>query len=232
MQDIKLILHYYLHFIEHFRKCLLHHTGNSFFDFNVETGRAGQVEDYTYLFHGAGCRVEKDGIVCEFDFLPKNEYPIKFSLWKFQEYIRTSKQWEHAYVELSELHVALMKLVESNDLHLLEIAGCTYLVFQVADVHIFDRYPSLQPNESKLRGGIKANKTTVSFDEISERIVYLVTHRLTAIATDQSGWFRLYQDPTDLRYWQLSYPDSELHGGGAPMLENIAEAMAQNKYKY
>lgn len=42
--------------------------------------RSGYIGEFKYQFHGAGCRLEKDSIICEFDFMPINEYPIKFCL--------------------------------------------------------------------------------------------------------------------------------------------------------
>jgi Immunity protein 27 len=40
----------------------------------------------------------------------------------------------------------------------------------------------------------------------------------------------LYVDPSDSRYWELIYPDSQLHGGGPPTLRNLSEAAARKKY--
>jgi hypothetical protein len=50
----------------------------------------GIIGAYQYFYHGGGCKLEKDGVVCEFDYLPENGYPIKFSIWKFGEYIKTN----------------------------------------------------------------------------------------------------------------------------------------------
>jgi len=38
-------------------------------------------------------------------------------------------------------------------------------------------------------------------DEISIRIKDLVANYLLEIATDNSGWCKLYMDPQDNRYW-------------------------------
>jgi hypothetical protein len=41
----------------------------------------------------------------------------------------------------------------------------------------------------------------------------------------------LYVDASDGRYWELIYPDSQLHGGGPPTLRNLSEASARKKYR-
>ncbi len=40
----------------------------------------------------------------------------------------------------------------------------------------------------------------------------------------------LYRDPADNRLWELSYPNSALHGGGPPMLRNCT--LLEFKLKY
>ncbi|MFD2969946.1 DUF6896 domain-containing protein [Sphingobacterium bambusae] len=128
MKDIELILVDYLAFIENFRVSLLEHTGKNFYNVKDKSGKIG---DYFYHFHGAGCRLEKDNIVCEFDFLPQNEFPIKFSVWKFSEFINTNERWQHLKMELPELDVELKKLVFEKKLHLLDIGGVIFQIFQV-----------------------------------------------------------------------------------------------------
>jgi len=44
------------------------------------------------------------------------------------------------------------------------------------------------------------------------------------------GWSRLYLDPVDGRYWELIYPQSEIHGGGPPRLAHISADAAKIKY--
>jgi len=40
----------------------------------------------------------------------------------------------------------------------------------------------------------------------------------------------LYRDPDDGRYWERTYPQSELHGGGPPELRVLATEDARQKY--
>jgi hypothetical protein len=55
-------------------------------------------------------------------------------------------------------------------------------------------------------------------DENCHRIEQLTGGYLKKIGPDASGWDVLYQDPSDGSYWELTYPQSELHGGGPPSL--------------
>ena len=54
--------------------------------------------------------------------------------------------------------------------------------------------------------------------------------RLTRLATAEAGWSTLYRDPADSRLWELTYPESELHGGGPPMLRVLQVGSAEDKY--
>jgi hypothetical protein len=86
--------------------------------------------------------------------------------------------------------------------------------------------------ENRLHGSWFYNGDSVVEDGVSKRINLLIKDYLIKIATSQSGWKILYQDPEDKRYWELTYPDSESHGGGAPTLLNIREDEARQKFKF
>jgi hypothetical protein len=55
-------------------------------------------------------------------------------------------------------------------------------------------------------------------DESCQRIEYLTKHVLIKIGVSKSGWEKLYYDKSTKSYWELSYPDSHMHGGGPPQL--------------
>jgi hypothetical protein len=44
-----------------------------------------------------------------------------------------------------------------------------------------------------------------------------------------NGWNALYRDPNDCRYWELTYPEGELHGGGPPQLRCLTADEARQK---
>ena len=64
------------------------------------------------------------------------------------------------------------------------------------------------------------------------RIQLLTTEYLQKLARDSTGWETLYQDPTDRRLWELTYPHGEMHGGGPPLLRVISEEEARRKYTF
>jgi len=53
--------------------------------------RKGTIEGIEYWFHGSGCTAQKDGVIYEYD-ITVNE--IKFSQWKFSEFIRTHPEYQ------------------------------------------------------------------------------------------------------------------------------------------
>lgn len=78
----------------------------------------------------------------------------------------------------------------------------------------------LSEQENLLIGKIVFNEVNNMFelDEQGKRIEYLISNYLIKVKSDESGWFVLYKDPMDGRFWELSYPNSEQEGGGAPTL--------------
>ncbi len=101
------------------------------FEKKSRRNRSGHIGEFKYWFHGAGCRLEKDGIVCEFDFMPTNEYPIKFSTWEIREFILTNKAYGIDKLEESELHEALHPLVDDGTLVKLVLGGVVWEVYQI-----------------------------------------------------------------------------------------------------
>jgi hypothetical protein len=88
----------------------------------------------------------------------------------------------------------------------------------------------LHPEETELLGEWVAQDNSIHADEVSERIKALIKHCLKEVAVSDNGWEILYKDMADSRYWELSYPNSEFHGGGAPKLAVIS--LEETKLKY
>jgi hypothetical protein len=65
---------------------------------------------------------------------------------------------------------------------------------------------------------------------VSLRMDHLIAHDLVEIGTADAGWSTLYQDPEDGRYWELTYPMSDMHGGGPRSLTLVSDAVAAQKY--
>lgn len=122
------ILSDYVNFIEGYKN-LIRSQNKTEDDFiHINNGKIGS---YSFFYHGAGCRLEKDGIICEFDFLPENDFPIKFSSWKMYEFVKTNERWNKLNFSLEDVHTGLLKLVKTERLVLLEIDGVRFPIFQV-----------------------------------------------------------------------------------------------------
>ncbi len=72
----------------------------------------------------------------------------------------------------------------------------------------------LEAEETDLIGNWSFEDGRVQKDEVSLRIEQLVNSYLEKIGSDESGWNVLFRDIHDGRFWELTYPNSELHGAG------------------
>lgn len=85
-------------------------------------------------------------------------------------------------------------------------------------------------NETRLTGKWITSGGRVVEDETCKRIADLVNRYLVKLGDDPSGWETLYRDPADGRLWELTYPQSEMHGGGPPELRCLSVEEATQKY--
>jgi hypothetical protein len=69
-------------------------------------------------------------------------------------------------------------------------------------------------------------------DSGCERIEWLINHYLQKVSDSlkYGAWETLYRDPDDGRYWERTYPRSEMHGGGPPKLNTISSDQIRDKY--
>lgn len=88
----------------------------------------------------------------------------------------------------------------------------------------------INSSEIKITGNWTFNGQKMIEDEQCMRIYWLRDNYLKRITSDQSGWDVLYQDPDDMRYWELIYEHSELQGGGPPSLIQLSKEDAASKY--
>jgi hypothetical protein len=89
---------------------------------------------------------------------------------------------------------------------------------------------SINPSETVLTGQWTFQGGRPVADEVCKRIFVLTKSHLREIGRDASGWNTLYRDPTDGRYWELGYPQGELHGGGPPELRCLTVEQAKEKF--
>jgi hypothetical protein len=78
----------------------------------------------------------------------------------------------------------------------------------------------LEPNETDLIGDWIVQDGKTAGDVTCGRIDWLIANRLTKVGSSLAGggWETAYEDPTDGRIWERTYPRGETHGGGAPRL--------------
>ena len=69
-------------------------------------------------------------------------------------------------------------------------------------------------------------------DPVEDRIEQLIHGHLHRIAVSPivGAWEALYLDPSDGRLWELTYPQSHMHGGGPRRLAVIGLEAACEKY--
>lgn len=88
----------------------------------------------------------------------------------------------------------------------------------------------IHPTETLITGKWISSNEPAAEDETCERINELLRSHLRQIGHDASGWDVLYRDPDDERFWELTYPESELHGGGPAQLRCLTLDEARKKY--
>ena len=85
-------------------------------------------------------------------------------------------------------------------------------------------------DERELIGGWVKKGDQIVADPILERVEWLIKERLQKLGKDWSGWFTVYRDPSDGRYWEHFYPQGYMHGGGPAGLRNLTENEVRQKY--
>ncbi len=100
----------------------------------------------------------------------------------------------------------------------------TARLFQRLSTHVLGRPNSMSigPSETVLTGQWRSQGGRVVADDVCMRILTLTKTYLIEIVRDASGWGALYRDPYDGRYWELTYQQGELQGGGPPQLMCVA----------
>ena len=86
---------------------------------------------------------------------------------------------------------------------------------------------SISKEETEIIGKWVFKNNKVVKNSNCDRINALIKDYLQKVATDETGWKTLYQDPNDKRYWELIYFEGELQGGGPPSLINIGNRLVK-----
>ena len=88
----------------------------------------------------------------------------------------------------------------------------------------------IAPDEVEIRGSWLMVNGRMTEDDVCHRIKAITENQLQHIGTTTGGWERLYRDKNDGRYWELTYSQSEMHGGGPMALFLISSAAIRTKY--
>jgi hypothetical protein len=88
----------------------------------------------------------------------------------------------------------------------------------------------INSDETEIRGHWNVVAGTVTADETTHRIQRLIAEYLKELGRGNGGWTVLYVDPSDGRFWELTYPEADTHGGGAPLLKHLDHQQARDKY--
>lgn len=88
----------------------------------------------------------------------------------------------------------------------------------------------IRPEETRLVGQWRMSDGSVVGDETCAHINQLIAGWLQEVAVSDGGWAKLYKDPQDGRYWELTYPHSDWHGGGPPMLMCMSNDEVEGRY--
>jgi hypothetical protein len=71
-------------------------------------------------------------------------------------------------------------------------------------------------------GGWVLKDGEVVGDQATRIIRHLVADHFIEVSEREGGWTTLHLDPTDGSYWELTYPQSEMHGAGPPALARLS----------
>ncbi|HEX8562837.1 MAG TPA: hypothetical protein VF676_07655 [Flavobacterium sp.] len=128
------ILQKYLELIRDFQEKLkseYHITENPWVHAGKRVPNSGLIGDYSYQYHGSGVTINKSGIICEYDVAPLSEYEIKFSLWKFNAFIKSHPEFKSLNYDDKYVKGELDSLVIRGVLELLNIDGRVFQIYQV-----------------------------------------------------------------------------------------------------
>lgn len=67
-------------------------------------------------------------------------------------------------------------------------------------------------------------------DEAETQIQDLIQNHLKRLADREGGWTVLYHDPSANSYWELTFPNSEWHGGGPRKLTRLEASRLRELY--
>jgi hypothetical protein len=91
-------------------------------------------------------------------------------------------------------------------------------------------FHDLEPRESEVVGRWLVVGDARTADHVDQRIRWLTSSRLASLGSASGGWDWLFRDPRDGRLWELTFPESSLHGSGPRRLSVVSPDVARDKY--
>ncbi|WP_281234780.1 DUF6896 domain-containing protein [Flavobacterium gelatinilyticum] len=100
--------------------------------------RIGSIDGIEYHFHGSGCTAKKDDVIYEYDI---SVNVIKFSQWKFSEFIRTHPEYQKLNYSADYIEYELFQLINKGVLEWEIIEGtpfgCVFKCYRVVQESFF-----------------------------------------------------------------------------------------------
>jgi hypothetical protein len=92
----------------------------------------------------------------------------------------------------------------------------------------------IQPHETEIIGKWIEVDGRVIGDEACERVESITHGYLERLgySEESGGWESLFRDPVNGQYWERTYPQSYMHGGGPPALIRLSKEEAEQKYSH
>jgi len=84
--------------------------------------------------------------------------------------------------------------------------------------------------ENKIVGKWILKDGKIIGDKNNQLIEQMIENELVEISRKDGGWTVLYKSSIDNNYWELTFPQSELHGGGPKTLERLSFEDISTKY--
>ena len=67
-------------------------------------------------------------------------------------------------------------------------------------------------------------------DSICEIIENMIANNLDEVGNREGGWITLFKEKTTGKFWERTFPESNMHGGGPPQLELLSKNDIKERY--
>jgi hypothetical protein len=136
MINLRTILNDYVAFIKLFEATLKEKYGvktNPYLNVGVPglINRTGVIGGYEYRYHGLGCEIRYQDIICDYSIVPDQGTEIQFSIWALSQFIKTNLKYSDYAVNEKVLKDHIKDLVKKGVLSMLEIDGRVFEAYLI-----------------------------------------------------------------------------------------------------